>query len=126
VPLPIHSKLHKRLNARVAAAAASLLMIELHYLSVAVTPDQTLFRYTQLVCADESIHECSEYQRSKLAFSPAKGHCYERDDLRLPHAYPVKGAVLGSWLGEERGNLLKTKERETGIDPATSSLGIWT
>jgi len=42
------------------------------------------------------------------------------------HYYIIKENFVGRDEDIDVGKLLITKERETGIEPATSSLGSWT
>jgi hypothetical protein len=41
------------------------------------------------------------------------------------HSYIIKESFWGQDVGANVGKLLIKKERETGIEPATSSLGRW-
>jgi hypothetical protein len=41
------------------------------------------------------------------------------------HSYIIKESFWGQDVGANVGKLLIKKERETGIEPATSSLGNW-
>ena len=41
------------------------------------------------------------------------------------HSYIIKVSFWGQDVGADVGKLLIKKERETGIEPATSSLGNW-